>query len=75
MKSIIYHLESDNFPRIRIGIGASDGNLIDHVLGNFSPEDGIKVTKCIKETDKIIETVISDGVENAMNRFNGVSYE
>lgn len=75
MKSIIYHLNSNDFPRIRIGVGKQENDLIDHVLGTFSKDDGIKVTKCIKETDKIIETIIKDGVESAMNSFNGVSYE
>ena len=75
MKSIIYHLNSENFPRIRIGVGKQEADLIDHVPGKFSKEDGIKVTKCIKETDKIIEAIIKDGVEAAMNCFNGVSYE
>lgn len=75
MKSIIYHLESDNFPRVRIGIGKQREDLIDHVLGTFPKEDGIMVTKCVKDVDKIVETIIKDGVESAMNKFNGVAYE
>ena len=75
MKSVIYHLESDAFPRIRIGIGKQKTDIVDHVLSSFQKEDGIKVTSCIKETYKIVETIIKDGVESAMNKFNGVSYE
>ena len=75
MKSVIYHLESDAFPRIRIGVGKQENDLIDHVLGTFPKEDGIRVTRCVKETDKIIETIIREGAQSAMNKFNGVSYE
>lgn len=71
MKSIIYHLGSDAFPRIRIGIGAPDIPLIDYVLGNFSKEDGVAVTNCVKKTDEIIKCIINTGTADAMNKFNG----
>lgn len=75
MKSIIYHLKSDSFPRVRIGVGkASGAELAGHVLGTFSKEDGVRVTKCIKETDKITEEIISRGVSAAMNKFNGTDF-
>ena len=75
MKSIIYHLKSDSFPRVRIGVGkASGAELAGHVLGTFSKEDGVRVTECIKETDKITEEIISRGVSAAMNKFNGTDF-
>ena len=75
MKSIIYHLQSDAFPRVRIGVGKVSGaELANHVLGTFSKEDGVKVTRCIKETDKITEEIISRGVSAAMNKFNGTDF-
>ena len=73
IKSILYHLKSDSFPRIKIGVGSNnDKPLADYVLGTFSKQDGIEVTNCIKLTDKICETIISSGVSEAMNKFNGV---
>ncbi|MDD6309214.1 MAG: aminoacyl-tRNA hydrolase [Clostridia bacterium] len=72
IKSILYHLRTDKFCRIKIGAGAPDGrNMVQHVLGNFSYEDGVQVTKCIRVTDEIIETILTNGVGEAMNRFNG----
>lgn len=75
MKSIIYLLQSDAFPRVRVGIGKAKDEMINHVLGNFSKEDGIKVTKCIKSTDKIVEEIIKNGAGSAMNRFNGMTFD
>ena len=75
MKSIIYQLESEDFPRIRIGIGKKQcDDLADHVLGTFSEEDGIKVTSCIKQTGKIVEEIMQNGAESAMNLFNGMTF-
>ena len=72
IKNILYHLKTDAFCRIKIGAGAPrDTDVIAHVLGGFSKEDGVRVTTCIRETDKIIETIIKSGVEAAMNQFNG----
>lgn len=75
LKSIIYHLQSDKFIRIKIGVGGTSGELANHVLGEFSREDGILVTKCIKETDKIVKLIIENGVERAMNDYNGFGKE
>ena len=75
MKSVIYMLETEKFPRIRIGIGnTGEIPMADFVTGTFSKEDGEKVTSCIKQTDKIISEIIENGVESAMNKFNGMSY-
>ena len=69
------HLQSDAFPRVRIGVGKVSGaELANHVLGTFSKEDGVRVTRCIKETDKITEEIISRGVSAAMNKFNGTDF-
>ncbi len=70
MKNIIYLLGSDNFPRIRFGVGEAQHDLINHVLGHFSEEDARSVTSAIKSVDLIIEEIIRNGVSSAMNRFN-----
>lgn len=71
IKSILYHLESDKFIRLKIGVGGAEHDMVSHVLGTFSKEDGIKVTDCIKVSDSIMETIIKMGAGEAMNRFNG----
>lgn len=74
MKSIIYLLGSDAFPRIRVGIGKAKDEMVGHVLGTFSKPDGEAVTKCIKATDKIVEEIIKNGAGSAMNKFNGATF-
>ena len=70
MKSIIYLLNSDNFPRIRFGVGAPQHDLADHVLGRFNEQDGINVTNAIKRIEDIISVMISKDISEAMSRFN-----
>ena len=70
MKNIIYLLNTDEFPRIRFGVGAPEHDLVDHVLGKFSDEDGKSVTKAIKNTEDILNVIFKMGVSEAMSRFN-----
>ena len=70
MKNIIYLLNSDNFPRIRFGVGAPEHDLADHVLGHFNEEDGVNVTSAIKRTEDIISTMLTKGIAEAMSRYN-----
>ena len=70
MKNIIYLLNTDEFPRIRFGVGAPEHDLVDHVLGKFSEEDGKSVTKAIKNTEDILNVIFKMGVSEAMSRFN-----
>ncbi len=70
MKNIIYLLNTDEFPRIRFGVGAPEHDLVDHVLGKFSDEDGKSVTRAIKNTEDILNVIFKMGVSEAMSRFN-----
>ncbi len=70
MKSIIYQLNSDQFPRVRFGVGAPAHDMVNHVLGKFSTEDAIAVTAAIKQVEDIIPIMIRQGVGAAMNKFN-----
>jgi PTH1 family peptidyl-tRNA hydrolase len=73
MKSVIYQLQSDDFPRIRIGIGkAPEGwELADYVLGRFGSDEAAAAAKCIERAAEAAAFMVSEGVEAAMNRFNG----
>ena len=70
MKNIIYLLNTDSFPRVRFGVGAPQHDLVDHVLGHFSDEDGVHVTSAIKRIDDIISVMLKNGTAEAMSRFN-----
>ncbi|MBE7031235.1 MAG: aminoacyl-tRNA hydrolase [Ruminococcaceae bacterium] len=74
IKSIIYQLGSDAFPRVKIGVSApphADYDLADYVLGKFSPDEIKILTPVMKNVCGAVETILSSGVADAMNRFNG----
>jgi peptidyl-tRNA hydrolase, PTH1 family len=75
MKSIISHLGTQNFPRVRIGIGKSFGekDTISHVLGKFSGEETPIVKEVIELTNDSIELSLKQGVEKAMSLYNNRS--
>ncbi|MDR0406403.1 MAG: aminoacyl-tRNA hydrolase [Clostridiales bacterium] len=74
MKNIIYHLKSDEFPRIRVGVGAPERDgLIDYVLGKFSKDEIEKLTEIAKIMPNIVETLLTDGIDAAMNQYNAKS--
>ncbi len=72
MKSIIAHLGSQGFPRLRIGIGKSSltDNTVSHVLGKFTPEEKPVIESVIKLGVEAIEVSLQDGLEKAMNQYN-----
>jgi PTH1 family peptidyl-tRNA hydrolase len=72
MKSIVQHLGSENFSRIKVGIGKPRENidLVSHVLGKF-PEEELKVLE--GSTDNAVDAtimVIKDEISKAMNKYN-----
>ncbi len=69
MNSIIGHLHSQDFPRIRIGIG-HQGEAIDHVLSRFSRKDRQMMDQVIKDAADALEMILEEGIEAAMNRYN-----
>ena len=74
MKSIIYQLNSDQFPRIRFGVGAPNEDMVKYVLGTFSHEDGVKVTSAVKNADSIISMIIDGKIADAMSRYNNKEF-
>ena len=76
MKSIISHLGNQDFPRLRIGIGKSDGKkeTISHVLGKFSPQETKAIEEVLYVSVKAVELSLKEGVEKSMSRYNGFSY-
>ncbi len=68
-KSIIASLGSEEYPRIKIGIGKA-GETIDHVLGRFDPEDRAAIDRVLVVAADGAEAWVADGTERAMNRVN-----
>jgi PTH1 family peptidyl-tRNA hydrolase len=72
IKNIIFNLSTDIFSRIKIGVGEPKGDLVSHVLGKFSEDDRLEVEKVFNAAVKAINCIITDGVYEAMNSFNGL---
>lgn len=78
MKSAIAHLGTQDFPRLRIGIGrpteaiadSNDKNTVGYVLGKFSPEDTESVAQVLQLVVEAIELSLREGVEKAMSLYN-----
>ncbi len=73
LKSIIARLGSENFRRVRIGVGApthEDYDLADFVLGRFQKDEIPVLEDVIVKADKAVAEIVSRGVESAMNKFN-----
>jgi len=71
LKSIINELGTSNFPRLRIGIGRPDGDPINHVLGCFAGEEKKIIEESIEKAAEAVRIAVCEGLEAAMNRFNG----
>ena len=71
IKSIISHLGTTEFPRIKVGVGqAKSGELIDHVLGRFHGEDLLEIQDGIKLAADAMEMILEQDIDKAMNEFN-----
>lgn len=72
LKSIVYQLQRDDFPRIKVGIGKAkkDMDLADFVLSRFSKEDRTIIEEAIKKASLAAELIVKYDVNKAMNEIN-----
>jgi PTH1 family peptidyl-tRNA hydrolase len=72
LRSIVAHLHSDAFIRVRIGVGkpVSKERGADHVLRRFSKRERAEVDVTLQLAADAVECIVADGVDVAMNRFN-----
>lgn len=71
IKSIISHLGSDRFPRLKLGIGgAKPGGMVGHVLGKFSTGERNELENTLASAAEAVQFALSNGVEAAANSFN-----
>lgn len=73
IKSIISHLGSENFPRIKLGVGAKphpDYDLADWVLGNFKKEDIPKMREAMANACDALPFMLDGDIDTAMSKFN-----
>ena len=73
LKNIIAHLHTEDFPRIRIGVGQKphpDYDMADWVLGKPQGEDRKAIDEAIKRCAQAVECYIKEGPDRAMSKFN-----
>ncbi len=68
MKSVVFNLQTDEFVRVRVGIGKPEGETVDYVLGEY--DDKQAAFDALKKAADAIETIVNDGIKEAQNRFN-----
>jgi PTH1 family peptidyl-tRNA hydrolase len=73
MQSIVTRLGSQEFPRLRIGIGRPPGRMdpADFVLKDFGGDESELLEATLDQALACVRTLLVDGVELAMTRFNG----
>lgn len=74
LKNLIQHLGTDQFPRVRVGVGEKphpDYDMADWVLGKLQGEDKKAVDAAVKRAADAVECLIREGPDRAMSRYNG----
>jgi peptidyl-tRNA hydrolase, PTH1 family len=79
MKSAIAHLNSQNFPRLRIGIGSPKakpgGEVVSHVLGRFGQAEDKVIAEVLQLVIDTVEMSLKQGIPKAMSLYNNRSVE
>lgn len=72
MKNIIAHLGTQEFTRIKVGVGdkPEGWDLADYVTGHFSKEDQEVINDTRKKVAQAVKLILTEGVEAAMNQYN-----
>ena len=73
IKNIIAHLGTQEFPRVKVGIGEKPRgmDLADYVLSHFSKGEKEAMEEAYKEAAAAVAVMVGQGMDEAMNRFNG----
>lgn len=75
VRNIIERLGTQDFTRLKIGVGKERGNVIGHVLGKFDPATRETMNTVLAEVVKAIAVIVKDGPDKAMNDFNSFNAE
>lgn len=72
MKNIILHTGSQDFARVRVGVGKKPDNmdLADYVLSRFGRDELPVIRQACREACDALDIMLSEGIASAMNRFN-----
>ena len=72
IRSIISAVQTDGFPRLRIGVGqpSDSGESVPHVLGKFSKEEEPLIAQAVQDAVSAVHCMLEESIDVAMNRFN-----
>ena len=72
LKSVVHELQTEDFPRIRIGVGSPEPekDIIEHVIGHVTDEQYKELEKGIILAKNAIKEILKNGIESAMNKYN-----
>lgn len=73
IKSIIAHLGTDSFPRVKVGVGKKPNpeyDLVSWVLGKFPKEQETDLKSALENTTKAVRLMVNDEIDKAMNMYN-----
>ena len=72
IRSIISAVQTDEFPRLRIGVGqpSNNGESVPHVLGKFSKEEEPLIAQAVQDAVSAVHCMLEESIDVAMNRFN-----
>jgi len=73
MESIILRLGTEDFPRIRVGIGRPEeasADAVEYVLGDFTPEEREELEGSLSRVAEAVLCILEEGIATAMNRYN-----
>lgn len=75
IKNIIARLGTQEFPRVRVGVGAKpeQGDLVNYVLGHFSKGEKEAMEQAFKDGAAAVVSMMTEGIDGAMNHFNGAA--
>ena len=73
MKSVVHEILSDEFIRIRVGIGSPNdkSEMIEYVIGKLEDEEYNKLTMGIDKAEEAVVEILKNGIDKSMNKFNG----
>ena len=75
IKSIISHLETENFPRVRIGIGRMRESQIEHVLSEFEENERKHYERVLDTASEAVQSILYRGITQTMNDYNSKEIE
>lgn len=72
MKNIVQHLGTNEFIRVRVGVGAKpkEYDLADYVLGHFTKDEREVIDKSLKNAAESVCVIMNEGIDKAMNVYN-----